>query len=251
MKKIKKKKPDTPALPAFLIGWTHGDPPPPGYLAAWFDQLYGGPLQIRFLSTNGHHHFEAGHTNWKAQVQLVPSSEIIEQWQGRLQWEHQHLAQIFAMSNMQAERQDDVLHLARIVRGLTLLMEGTTYDVATGVYHNPTDWNDRDLSVFHLDDHVQIVEQERMESMRMWVHTRGMTKFGLDEVESFQSIGLSASERESMLYDVASRLLTHGKNPKVGEKIPCGEEGRHVEVVRHRTDPLYGIPLAFREIRLT
>ena len=66
MKKIKKKKSGSQSLPAFLIGWTHGEAPPPGYLAAWFDQIYGGPLQIRFLSKNGHQHFEAAHTNWQS-----------------------------------------------------------------------------------------------------------------------------------------------------------------------------------------
>ena len=251
MKRIKKKKPAIQALPAFLIGWTHGEPPPPGYLTAWFDQQYGGPLQIRFLSANGHHHFEAVHTNWKAQVQLVPSTQIVEQWQGRLQWEHRHLAQLIAPPKIQADRQDEVLHLARIARGLTLLMEGTTYDVATGGYRNPSDWKDRDLVVFQIDDHVQVEQHEQIHHMRMWLHTRGLTKFGLDEVESFQPIGLSGEERESMLYEVSGRLMAHGKNPKVGEYIPFGGEGRQVEVVRHRTDPFYGIPLAFREVRIT
>lgn len=252
MKKIKKKKSGTQALPAFLIGWTHGEPPPPGYLGAWFDKLYGGPLAIRFLSANGHNHFEAAHTNWKAQVQLVPSKEVVAQWQGRLQWEHRHLAQVFALPKPQVDRQDEVLHLARIARGLTLLLEGTAYDVAAGVYLNPTDWKDRDLNMFHINDHVQVEQQEQMQHMRMWLHTRGLIKFGLDEVESFQPIGLSGKEQECMLYDVAGHLLIHGKNPKVGEQIPFGgETGGQVEVVRHRTDPLYGIPLAFREVRIT
>ena len=87
MKKIKKKKPVIQTLPVFFVGWTHGEAPPPGYLAAWFDQLYGGPLQIRFLSANGHQHFEAGHTNWKAQVHLTYSQEFMERWHGFLQWD--------------------------------------------------------------------------------------------------------------------------------------------------------------------
>lgn len=251
MKKIKKKKSTPQALPAFLIGWTHGGPPPPGYLAAWFDQHYGGPLQIRFLSKDGHQHFEAAHTNWKAQVQLAPSAEIVERWQGSLQWDHRHLAQLVASPKIQPDRMDEVLHLARIVRGLTLLMEGTTYDVATGGYRNPSDWKDIDLAAFQIDDHVQVEQHEQMQQMRMWQHTRGLTKFGLDEVESFHPIGLSGKEQESMLYDIAGRLMAYGKNPKVGEYLPFGGEGQQVEVVRHRTDPLYGIPLAFREVRIT
>jgi len=251
MKKIKKKKSDIQTLPVYCIGWTHGEPPPPGYLAAWFDQYYGGPLHIRFLSVNGHHHFEAVHTTWKVQVQLAPVVQVVEQWQERLQWDHRHLAQLVVPSTSPANRQDEILHVARIARGLTLLLEGTTYDVATGVYWNPSDWKDRDLAVFAIEDHVRVEQQEQIEHMRMWLHTRGLTKFGLDEVESFQSIGLSGREREAMLYEVASRLLERGRNPKVGEQIPFGGEGRQVEVVRHRTDPIYGIPLAFREVLVT
>ena len=238
-------------MPAFLIGWTHGDPPPPGYLAAWFDQQYGGPLTIRFLSGEGHTHFEAAHTNWKAQVQLAPSPLIVQEWQKRLQWEHDHVAPVMPSPKAISDRQDEVLHLARIARGLTLLMEGTAYDVATGVYHNPSDWTDRELSVFYIEDHVRVEQHEQMRDMRTWLHTRGLTKFGLDEVESFESIGLTASEGASVLYEVSRSLLAHGKNPKVGEHIPIGEEGRQFEVVRHRTDPLYGIPMAFREVRIT
>jgi len=250
MKKIKKKKPSAHALPAFLIGWTHGDPPPPGYLSAWFDQLYGGPLQIRFLSANGHQHFEAVHTNWKVQVQMAPPPEIVAQWKGRLQWEHRHLAQLIAPPKTQSDRQDEVLHLARIARGLTLLMEGTAYDVAMGLYRNPSDWKDRDLWIFQVEDHVLVEQHDQIQDMRTWLHTRGLTKFGLDEIETFLPLGLSAIDSEAMLYDVARQLMVHAKNPKVGEHISFGGDGRQVEVVRHRTDPLYGIPLPLREIRV-
>jgi hypothetical protein len=43
--------------------------------------------------------------------------------------------------------------------------------------------------------------------------------------------------------------MAQGKNPKIGEQVPFGEHGQQVEVVRHRTDPIYGMPLAFREVR--
>ena len=250
MKKIKKKKSSTQAWPAFLIGWTHGEPPPPGYLAAWFDQQYGGPLQIRFLSSDGHHHFEAVHTNWKAQVQLAPAPQVVEQWQGQLQWDHRHVAQLMVPSKAQADRQDEVLHLTRVARGLTLLMEGTTYDVATGTYRNPSDWKDCDLAMFQIEDHVQVEQQEQIEQMRMWWHTRGLTKFGLDDIELFQSLGLSERTIKPLLQGIALQLIARGINPKVGEPVYFGESGEQVEVVRHRTDPRYGMPLAFREIRV-
>jgi hypothetical protein len=155
-----------------------------------------------------------------------------------------------APSTSPADRQDEVVHLARIARGLTLLMEGTTYDVATGVYLNPSDWNDRDLNRFQIEDHVQVELQEQIQQMRMWWHTRGLTKFGLDEIETFQSIGLSERTIKPMLYGVAIQLMAQGKNPKIGDHVPFGKQGQQVEVARHRTDPFYGRPLAFREVRI-
>jgi hypothetical protein len=250
MKKIKKKKPASQAVPAFLVGWTHGEPPPPGYGAAWFDQAYGGPLRIRFLSSTGHHHFEAAHTNWSAEVNLAPSTEIVEQWQGRLQWDHARLALLFPQANARSDRRDEVLHVARMARGVTLLTDGTAYDVATGTYHNPSDWRDRDLVVFRMTDHIQVEQREDSQRAQIWFHTRGLTKFGLDEIETFQPIGLSGRGVEDIVLRVARQLIEQRKNPKVGERVAFGESGPQVTVVRHRTDPIYGIPLAFREFRL-
>ena len=72
-------------------------------------------------------------------------------------------------------------------------------------------------------------------------------KFGLDEVETFQPIGLSGREVEETVLKVAAQLIEQGKNPKVGEQVILDGSGPQVTVVRHRTDPIYGIPLAFRE----
>jgi hypothetical protein len=250
MKKIKKKNPASQSVPAFLIGWTHGDPPPPGYITAWFDQHYGGPLHIRFLASAGHHYFEAAHTNWGAKVQLAPSFEIVEQWQGRLQWDHARMALLFSQANAYTDRRDAVLHVARMARGITQLTDGTTYDVAMGIYLNPSDWRDRDLVIFHLADHVQVEQREDQPRAQMWFHTRGLTKFGLDEIETFLPIGLSGREMEDMVFRVAGQLIEQGKNPKIGEHVVLDGNGSQVTVVRHRTDPIYGIPLAFREFRL-
>lgn len=247
MKKIKKKKSASQTVPAFLVGWTHGEPPPPGYVAAWFDQTYGGPLHIRFLASTGHHHFEAAHTNWIAEVNVAPSTENVEQWQGRLHWDHVRLALLFNQANAHPDRRDTVLHMARMARGVTLLTDGTAYDVATGSYHNPSDWRDRDLAVFQIRDHIQVEQREDMQRARLWWHTRGLTKFGLDEVETFQPIGLSGREVEETVLRVAAQLIEQGKNPKVGEQVVLDGSGPQVTVVRHRTDPIYGISLAYRE----
>lgn len=250
MKKIKKKKSFSQTVPAFLIGWTHGDPPPPGYIVAWFDQAYGGPLGIRFLSSTGHQHFEAAHTNWTSEVNLAPSPEMLEQWQGHAQWDHARLGFLFSLGSANTDRRDAVLHVARMARGITLLTDGTAYDVATGTYRNPSDWRDRELIEFHLMDHIQVEQHEDTQQARTWFHTRGLTKFGLDEVETFQPLGLSGREMEALVLRVAGKLIEQGKNPKIGEHIVLGGIDPEMTIVRHRTDPIYGIPLAFREFRI-
>lgn len=250
MKKIKKKKSASQAMPAFLVGWTHGEPPPPGYIAAWFDEAYGGPLRIRFLASTGHHHFEAAHTNWTAEVNMEPSTAIVEQWQGRLQWEQTRLGLLFSSTNTVIDRRDALLHVARMARGVTLLTDGTTYDVATGTYLNPSDWRDRDLEVFRITDHIQVEHREDVQQARMWFHTRGLTKFGLNEIETFQPMGLSGREVQDAVLRVAGHLIEQGKNPKVGERIVLDGSGPQGTFVRHRTDPAYGAPLAFREFTL-
>jgi hypothetical protein len=250
MKKIKKKKSTSQVMPAFLIGWTHGESPPPGYVAAWFDQTYGGPLRIRFLASTGHHHFEAAHTHWSAELNLAPSTDMVDQWQGRLQWDHPQLALLNSPANAPADRRDIVLHAARMARGISLLTDGTAYDVATGRYDNPSDWRNRDLGVFHIADHILVEQREDVPRARIWFHTRGLTKFGLDELETFQPIGLSGRGVENTVLQVAGKLIEQGKNPKVGEHIVLDESGSEVTVVRHRTDTVYGMPLAFREFKL-
>ena len=251
MKKIKKIKKASRALPAFLIGWTHGEPPPPGYLAAWFDQAYGGPLRVRFCTPTGHAQFDAVHTTWVVRVDLAPSSELTERWRGQLQWEHRHLALLFSQALGPSQRCDEALHVARVARGLTLLTEGTSYDVGTGRYANPSDWRDQNLFGFLHEDHILVEQREGIPARQMWFHTRGLSKFGLDEIETYQPIGLSGRDVQEKLYRLASWLIDFGKNLKVGETIPLpGEEG-HVKVLRHRTDAIYGRPLAFREIRLS
>ncbi len=250
MKKIKKKKTSSSLLPAFLVGWTHGDAPPPGFLSAWFDRDYGGPLHIQFLSSTQSHDFEAIHATWSGVVKTGPLTGSIEQWCSQLQWEHTRVLQIFSRSQGQRDRQNGVLHLARLARGLTLLTDGTTYDMGTGIYSNPSDWQDRGLRGFYIQDHIHIGQQESMEKSQLWVYTRGLQKFGLDELEAYLPLGLPTGNIEDILSALASQRIEVGMNPKIGEKRFMEDNGVYVEVIRHRTDPIFGAPLAFREIRV-
>ncbi|MGD9850908.1 MAG: hypothetical protein AB7T38_06560 [Nitrospirales bacterium] len=252
MKKIKKKKPAaTKMVPAFIIGWTHDDPPPPGFLAAWFDRNYGGPLTVKFLGSSGHLHFDAIHTSWTARIDLSPSDEQVNRWQSSLQWDHTHMGFIGAPSLAGQDRRDAVLHGTRLARGVSLLTEGTTFDLGTGAYLNPSDWRDRDLETFVLEDHVQIEQQERVGEGRMWLHTRGLSKFGWDELETFQAIGLTDQESRHRLLYTAEAVIRENRNLKVGEQIDLPGERYRATAIRHRTDSVYGHPIAFREVSWT
>jgi hypothetical protein len=55
---------------------------------------------------------------------------------------------------------------------------------------------------------------------------------------------------EALVLGVAGQLIEQGKNPKVGDQLVLGGTDPEITIVRHRTDPIYGIPLAFREFRI-
>jgi hypothetical protein len=250
MKKIKKKKTSSASniLPAFIVGWTHDDPPPPGFLAAWFDRQYGGPLTIRFLESSGHRLFDAAHTSWSARIDLVPTLDHLKAWQSVLQWSHPHAAFVGMASKVGGDRGNAVLHQARLARGLTMLTGGTTYDVNTGQYLNPSDWQDRDLVTLNLSDHIYVEHQDCPEDGRVWLHTRGLSKFGWDDLEAYRAMGLTDQECRRRLLETAEAIIRENRNLKIGEYLDIPGEGYRATVVRHRTDSVYGRPLAYREI---
>ncbi len=251
MKKIKKKKLGiSKTLPAYLIGFTHGDPPPPGFLVAWFDQQYGGPLTVKFLTPTGNTQFEASHTQWRGRINMNLESQASQSWSEQLHWDHSSAIEVSSGANMGQSKLDIVLHVARLARGLTLLTDGTAYDVATGVYLNPSDWQDQSLTTFHLDEHIQIAQREKLESGQVWFYTRGLSKFGLDDLECLRSAGLSETIVKEVLAESADYLITQGKVPKIGEQINLLHAGQVVKIVRHRTDQSFGKPIAFRELQL-
>ena len=250
MKKIKKKKAKVSrVVPAFVVGYTNADAPAPGFLTAWFNQAYGGPLHIQFTSKFGHSQFEAVHTQWRAQVTTDLHEDTTDTWRERLQWAHSQLAEVVPIHpNMGQDKRDVVLHVARVARGLALLTEGTAYDVAMGSFLNPSDWNDRRLDEFLIKDHVRIEQREHFESGRVWFHTRGVAKFGLEEIEVYRPRGLPEEPVIEVMMEIAEMFALHGKEPKVGESLVLAHTGRLVEVVRHRTDQSYGGQLNLREV---
>jgi len=251
MKKIKKKKSQkkTPSLPAFVIGYSHAGAPPPGYLAAWFNQMYGGPLNIHFRDESGHSQFEAVHTTWRVAVNTALQADTAETWKQRLQWSHSQLAEITPLQNVGPDKRDIALHTARIARGITLLTEGTAYDLVTHSFLNPSDWNDRPLDQFDLEDHVRVEQRENIDSGQMWFYTMGLAKFGLEEIETFRPLGLPDQPVIDRVLGIGAAILATGKVAKVGEQLTLRESGQLVTIVRHRTDQSTGRVIQLREVK--
>ena len=251
MKKIKKRVSQKKAgsQPAFVVGYSQIDPPPPGYLAAWFDQLYGGPLKIHFTEEFGHSNFEALHTTWRVRVNLASPMGISESWKQRLSWSHGQVAEINPLPIWGQDKRDVVLHTARIARGVALLSEGTTYDIVSHAFLNPSDWSDRQLKQFELVDHLRIEQMEKIDSCQTWLFTLGLAKFGMEEIETFHPLGLPDQPVRERLLEVGRLLLSRGKVAKVGEQVQLPESGQNVKIVRHRTDQTTGRVLQLREVQ--
>jgi len=129
-----------------------------------------------------------------------------------------------------------------------LLTEGTAYDVTTLTYLNPSDWTDRPLVQFSVRDHVTVVHADDIERQRDWFYTRGLSKFGLDEIEVFRPVGLPSHTITENLFDIADELLRRGQSPNVGSTILIPNLAASIRVVRHRTHPSADTPLILREI---
>ena len=162
--------------------------------------------------------------------------------------EDQACAAVGAVTATKSNAIDVVLHAARLARGVTLLTEGTAYDVTTQAYLNPSDWTDRPLVQFSVKDHVTVVHSDDAERRQDWFYTRGLSKFGLDDIEVFQPVGLPSHTIIENLLGIAEELLRLGQSPTVGSTMLLSHIALSIRVVRHRTYPSADTPLILREI---
>jgi hypothetical protein len=243
--RIRKKapKPSAKRPPLYFVGY-RGTAPRPEELKTWYDLEYGGPLVVR-SEDKALESWNIGHGPWSAHVVMPLPSTHAAGLKEQLAWEHESVGAIAPSVTSPRDMADTVLLAARLARGLTLLTQGTAYDVTTAAYVNPSDWQDRPLSVFSTGDHVTIMEADA-EDGRQWLYSLGLKKFGLDEVESFRSAGLPTAEAKTMLADIADALARRGENPKVGSTFAASSWS--VRVLKHRTAVPAGTLLALREI---
>lgn len=251
--KIRRKAPKVSprtARPLYIVGYP-GTPPSPAELQGWFDLEYGGPLRVKedARASPGVPPAPAvvTHGPWDAAVIMaLPPSEA-DSWKEQLAWSHSQAGCIIPTAGTPGKALDLVLHAARLARGLVLLTDGTAYDLVTATYLNPSDWTDRRLDQFVTADHIT-VSQADSHPEKDWFYTKGLSKFGLDELETFRPKGLPARSVLESLAAIAEAILLSGRSPNVGASVPLESLGLTVTVQHHRTASPSNPPLTLREI---
>ena len=247
--RIRKKspKPSSKRPPLYFIGY-RGTAPSTDELKIWYEREYGGPLVIRH-EAGAPESWQATHGPWSAHVVMpLPASHVAEVMK-QLAWEHELMGAIAPSIAPSRDMPDTVLFAARLARGLTLLSQGTAYDVTTRAYINPSDLQNRLLTEFILDDHVAITHDDASVPDQLWSYSLGLSKFGLDEIETMQDKGLPDSTARELLMESASEWLRLGLSPKVGTNLFLPILGRTVRIINYRTAAPAGRMLGFRELR--
>lgn len=194
------------------------------------------------------HLVHAVHGPWEAAFQSLLAEQDCRTWQEGLGWGHERAGQVIPATISPGKAADLVLHAARLARGLTLLTEGTAYDLRSQAYLNPSDWKDKSLEHFMTGDHVTVEQGEPTEAGLERFHTRGLTKFGLDELETFRPRGLSSRPIMERLAEAADELIRLGRSPTVGASVPLPLSGATIQILRHRTVASPHGPVPVREI---
>lgn len=247
--RIKKKgpKPSAKRPPLYFIGY-RGTAPLLNELKTWYDLEYGGPLSIR-LEPGTSESWHLGHGPWTAHVVIPLPATHTTELKSQLSWEHESIGAVASSVMAPRDMPDTVLFAARLARGLTLLTQGTAHDITTQQYLNPSDWNDRALAEFVVGDHVMIAQDDQSRPNEVWCYTLGLSKFGMDELETFHPVGLSDRSPKELLVESAHEMIRISQSLKVGSALHLPVLGRTIRVANYRTAAPIGRMLSFREIK--
>jgi hypothetical protein len=247
--RIKKKsaKPSSKRPPLYFIGY-RGARPMSEELVLWFDRAYGGPLRIS-QEEGAPDSWHVHHGPWSAHVVIPLPSTHTAGLAEQLSWEHDQIGAVAPSVMPPREMPDTLLLSARLARGLTLLTQGTAYDITTQQYVNPSDWQDRSLMAFLLDDHVMIAQNEQVKPGAVWCYTLGLSKFGYDELETFVPQGIPDQAARDILNESAEEIIRSGQTPKVGTSFDLPFLRRTITISNHRTAAPGGRMLGFRELQ--
>ena len=245
--RIRKKtpKPVSAKPPLYVIGYSFSAPSS-DELKIWYDLEYGGPLTLQPGTRLGA--LSAVHGPWNAWLTISLSTEEAKPLSQSTAWDHPNLGAVAPAAAAPTVVADTVLFAARLARGLTLLTQGTALDLVSQRYSNPSDWGDRPLSLFQSQDHIDVIQGETDDASHDWFHTLGMSKFGLDELETRQPKGLPGSFPMQVLAEAADHILQRGHNPTVGSAISISSLGRTCSIDNHRTATIQNLHRIFRRL---
>jgi hypothetical protein len=247
--RIKKKspKPSSRRPPLYFIGY-RGTAPALDELASWYNREYGGPLKLR-SEPEAPESWHAMHGPWTAHVVMPLPTTHTAGLKETLAWEHDLIGAVAPSVMPPRDMPDTILFATRLARGLTLLTQGTVFDLTTQQYLNPSDWQDRPLTHFVMADHVPILQADDEPGNRSWSYTLGLSKFGMDELETFTPRGLPDTHARELLGETMSELVGTGHRLKVGSQLRLALLGQIVQIANYRTAAPAGRTLSFREIR--
>jgi hypothetical protein len=246
--RIKKKspKPSAKRPPLYFVGF-RGSRPMPEELRLWYDQAYGGPLRI-VQENQAPDSWLVSHGAWSAHVVIpLPSTHTVG-LVDHLSWEHDKIGAVSPAVMPPREMPDTLLLGARVSRGLTLLTQGTAYDIITQQYLNPSDWQDRSLASFVAADHILVAEDDQAKPGAVWCYTLGLSKFGYDELEMFVPQGVSDRTAKELLAESVEEVIRLGQSPRVGASLDLPLSDRIITIANHRTAAPGGRMLGFREL---
>jgi hypothetical protein len=245
--RIRKKTPKAgPARPPlYVIGYSFSAPAS-DELKIWYDLDYGGPLTVH--QNNQPEVLSVTHGPWHARLTISLRADDADALTRTAAWDHRHAGTVSPAAAAPALVLDTVLFAARLARGLTLLTQGTALDLFTQRYLNPSDWTDRPLSGFHTRDHIEVIQGESDDDGNDVFHTLGLSKLGLDELETRQAKGLPASFPTEMLAEAADLILHQGRNPTVGSVLRIPSLERNATIVNHRTTTVHNVQRTFRRL---
>jgi len=247
--RIRKKapKPSAKRLPLYFIGY-RGTTPGLVELTTWYDREYGGPLKLR-AEAEAPESWHVTHGPWSAHVVMPLPATHMAGLKETLAWEHDLIGAIAPSVMPPRDMPDTILFAARLARGLSLLTQGTAFDPMTQQYLNPSDWQDRPLTHFVMADHVPVMQADDEPGNRSWCYTLGLSKFGMDELETFSLRGLPDTHARELLGAAMSELVGSGHTLKVGSQLRLPLTGQTVKIANYRTAAPVGRTISFREIR--
>ena len=247
--RIKKKatKPSSKRPPLYFVGY-RGTRPTSEELALWYDNAYGGPLRIT-QEDGTPASWHVNHGPWSAHVAIPLPATHTAGLAEQLSWEHDTIGAVAPSVMPPRDMPDTLLLAARLARGLTLLTQGTAYDITTQQYLNPSDWQDRSLTAFVASDHVLIAQDDQAKPGVIWCYTLGLSKFGHDELETFVPQGMPDQGARDILAESAQEIIRTGQSPKVGASFDLPFTRRTITISNHRTAAPGGRMLGFRELQ--